>query len=214
MKLLIQEKDYHKIGVYCIENIKTKKKYIGSTTASFKNRWQTYKNGGWYNKKLNNSIGKYGIENFTFEIVKIVEKHNVRKMEEFFILKYNTINNGYNIKLQGTGGNGGANKGKKYPKPSREIVERRAIGISRSMKGKAKSKNHCRAISEAKKGCKPSHSLDVILWDTIEECTLNYSSATEAAKKIGCSIQQVCSLVKGKSKLLKGRFTHPHRKVE
>jgi hypothetical protein len=81
------------------------------------------------------------------------------------------------------------------------------------MKGKPKSKDHCRAISEAKKGCKPSHSLDVVLWDTVDGCTLNYNSATDAAKKIGCHLSQVCSLVNGKTKLLKRRYIIQNQKV-
>ena len=130
----------------------------------------------------------------------------MRGREEFYIKAYNTVKEGYNIKYNGMGGNGGANLGKKYPKPTRAVVEQRARKCSETRKGCVVSAEHCKAISIAKKGCKPSHSLKVILYDTVDCCEIKFNSATEAAKKLGCSIQQVCSLVKGNSLRLKRRF--------
>jgi len=212
MKLSIEHLNYNRIGVYCIENTITNKKYIGSTTNSFYKRWQAYKN--FYkqsiNKKFRNSIEKYGLDNFNFSIVEIVDEGQVRSREEYYIKLYNTVENGYNIKYRGVGGNGGANLGKIYPKPNRYIVEQRARKCSETRKGCTHSKDHCKAISKAKKGCKPSHSHKVVLYDVEDCCILSFDSATEAAKKIGCSIQQVCSLVKGNSLKLKRRFIRHH----
>ena len=208
MKLFIDHLDYTSIGVYCIENKINNKKYIGSTTNSFYKRWQAYKNSyiQGINRKFRNSIEKYGKDNFTFYIIETVEKSQVREREEYYIKLFNTVENGYNVRYEGTGGNGGANMGKKYPKPDRHIVEQRARKCSETRKGCKFSDDHCRAISTSKKGCKPSHSLNVVLYDTVDCCILRFDSATEAAKKLGCSIQQVCSLVKGNSLKLKRRF--------
>ena len=208
MRLSIDELNYNSVGVYCIENTINNKKYIGSTTNSFYKRWQSYKN--FYkqgiNKKFRSSIEKYGISNFNFFIVEVINDCTVRDREEYYIKLYNTVKGGYNIKYQGVGGNGGANLGKKYPKPSRCVVEQRARKCSETRKGCTLSSDHCKAISKAKKGCKPSHSLTVVLYDTLDCCTLKFNSATEAARELGCSIQQVCSLVKGISLKLKRRF--------
>jgi len=197
-------------GVYKITNIITEKVYIGSTTNSFYKRWQAYKNcyKNSINRKFLTAINKYGIENFKFSVIELVGDNSItRAREEHYIHMYNAVNNGYNIKYTGCGGNGGANKGKKYPTPSTEIVLRRAIGISAASRGKQKSKSHCEAISRAKKGCKPTHSLFVQIYDIYEDKILTFNSATDAAKKLGCSLDSVCSLVRGKTKVLLRRFS-------
>jgi hypothetical protein len=150
------------------------------------------------------------MQNFAFEVLEIINTNvkDCRKKEEFYIKKLNTIKNGYNIKLQATGGNGGANLGKKYPKPSKALIKRRGEGVSRAMKGIKKSPEHCLAMSKAKKGHKPTHSLKVELLDTITGNILYYNSATEASKALGCTIDPVCSLVKNKSKILLKRYTN------
>jgi group I intron endonuclease len=208
MELNISTNDYNCIGVYVIINTLNNKKYIGSTTKGFYKRWTAYKNAYKQNinKKLKNSIIKNGIENFSFSIVEKTLLDKVREREEFYIKDFNTIKNGYNIKYNGTGGNGGANKGKKYPSPSPEVVRKRAEKISLTKKGKAFSKEHCQAISNSKRGCKPSHSLIVSLVSIKTGRVLYFNSATEASKKLSCSIQQICSLIKGNSKLLKKEF--------
>lgn len=196
-------------GVYKITNIINKKVYIGSTTNSFYKRWQAYKNcyKNSVNKKFLTAINKYGIENFTFSVIELVSDNTTRSREEYYIHMYNAVKNGYNIKYTGCGGNGGANKGKKYPLPSKELITRRAISISATTRGKQKSKSHCEAISKAKKGCKPPHSIFIEIYDMHEDKVVTFNSATDAAKKLGCSIDSVCSLVRGKTKVLLKRFS-------
>ena len=213
MILNIDPINYNQTGIYKIINNINGKVYIGSTTNSFYKRWQAYKNlyKQGINKKFLNGIEKYGADNFIFSIIEVIDRcEDIRKKEEQYIVEYNSVVSGYNIKYTGNGGNGGANKGKQYPKPSSDVIERRAANISKSLKGRNKSPQHCLAISNSKKGCKPPHSFVFSLYDTVEKRTLSFSSATEAAKKLGCSIEQVCSLVKGKSKILKRRFIINH----
>ena len=209
MRIKIKKAHFSDIGVYSILNTKNNLQYIGSTTTSFYKRWVSYLNNykQKMNKKLSNAIDKYGIDSFVFNLIEITTKENAREREEFYIRTFNTVNCGYNIKYCCVGGNGGANRGKKYPKPSKEVVMQRGIGISKALKGKPKTYEHGRAISAAKKGCKPSHALVVTLFDTITNSELIFDSATAASKKLGCSIQQVCSLVNGTSKKLLKRYT-------
>lgn len=206
-------------GVYQIKNLLNNKIYIGSTfRKSGKGFWVRYNQytkskNTYYNKKLTNAFNKYGIENFVFEVLEVINTDikDCRKREEFYIQKINTIKSGYNIKLQGTGGNGGANLGKKYPKPSKALIRRRGEGVSKAMKGVKKSPEHCLAISKAKKGCKPSHRLKVELFDTQNNKFIYFNSATEASNTLKCSLQQVCSLVKGQSKMLLKRYKITHQ---
>ena len=212
----INENYRYNNGVYQIKNLLSNKVYIGSTFRKCgKGFWVRFNQYAkhkhtYYNKKLTNAFNKYGVQNFVFEVLEVINTsvNDCRKREEFYIQKFNTIKNGYNIKLQGTGGNGGANLGKKYPKPSKALVKRRGEGVSKAMKGVKKSPEHCLAISKAKKGCKPSHSLKIKLLDTVTGNILYYNSATEASKALGCTIDPICSLVKNKSKILLKRYTN------
>lgn len=208
MKIKIKREHFSEIGVYSIINTKNNLQYIGSTTTSFYKRWVSYLNNykQRVNKKLSNAIEKYGIDSFIFTLIEVTTKENAREREEFYIRTLNTVECGYNIKYCCVGGNGGANRGKKYPKPSADVVKRRGIGISKALKGKPKTYEHGRAISAAKKGCKPPHALVVVLYDTVTNSELTFSSASAASKKLGCSLQQVCSLVNGVSKKLMKRY--------
>lgn len=154
----INENQSKNNGVYAIENIINNKKYIGTTFRKdqngFKIRFKCYSkhSSTYYNKKLTSAIKKYGIHNFIFKIVEIVNTSIVdcRLKEEYYIALYDTVNVGYNIKVQGTGGNGGANKGKKYPKPTRETILRRANACSNSKKGIKFSEAHKLAIKQSR----------------------------------------------------------------
>lgn len=76
-------------GVYQIKNLSTGKVYIGSTTKSFSSRWKQWlynlrKQKG--NAYLQNAWNKYGEENFSFEILEIIEdKAKVLEREQYWI---------------------------------------------------------------------------------------------------------------------------------
>lgn len=93
--------DLTKIGIYSITNVVNGKKYVGSTTKSFKSRWKKHitnlKNGGHASHHLQNAWNKYGADSFVFKVEEIVDDvGNLLNLEKDYINKYDSFNNGYN----------------------------------------------------------------------------------------------------------------------
>jgi len=88
--------------IYRIFNKINGKSYIGQSVVSFNKR---YKGGDWlkytHNPILKNSVNKYGIDNFDFEIIEdnVKDIDELNKLEIKYAEKYNTYRpNGYNIR--------------------------------------------------------------------------------------------------------------------
>lgn len=133
--------------IYCLTS-PSGKKYIGQAVKLLKNgkkwgyisRWKDHirdSNTKNYCILLNNSIKKYGPENFKVELLKECPVNELNKFEQQYILEFNTLSpNGYNLT---NGGNFckqteetqilkrnsmlGKNKGKIYPKRPRKRLE-------------------------------------------------------------------------------------------
>lgn len=86
-----------KKDIYKITNLINGKCYIGQTTNS-KRRFLEHKAKGYGNEKnkvLYYAFDKYGIENFTFEVIESqIENYNER--EKYWIRYYDSFENGYN----------------------------------------------------------------------------------------------------------------------
>ena len=112
-----------KSGIYKIENTINKKHYIGQSE-DLENRIKEHK----YlmsklkenNKKLNNDIAKYGIDNFEIHIVEFCKVEELDEKEKKYIELYNSIENGYNTRI-------GGYDGRKYKKDNNKII--RSINI-------------------------------------------------------------------------------------
>ena len=101
-------------GIYKITNLINNKSYIGKTN-NFKRRESdhfrlaTTKGHKEYDKALYQAIRKYGKENFSFEIIEILEDYSISgEREKYWISFYDSYNNGYN---ESEGGDGGSQKG-------------------------------------------------------------------------------------------------------
>lgn len=92
--------------IYKIENLINGKVYIGQTIQNFKARKSDHiyelKNGRKRNIKLQTAWNKYGEANFKFSIIGHYPISELDKMEIYFISKYDSFKNGYNMT---TGGN-------------------------------------------------------------------------------------------------------------
>ena len=123
--------------IYLIKNLINKKKYIGQTIdfEKRKNRhvWEL-NNERHDNKYLERSWHKYGQENFKFKIIESdisLELLNIK--EKFYINKYNTFDNGYNLTKGGKG-----KRGFEVSKETKEKMREASKGFTMSEKQKEK----------------------------------------------------------------------------
>ena len=92
------------IGIYKITNKVNNNSYIGQSV-NIEKRWErhkiSYKNefDHNYNNHLYRAMRKYGLENFTFEIIEICNQEELNNKERYYIEKYDTFFNGYNLTL-------------------------------------------------------------------------------------------------------------------
>ena len=158
-------------GIYCYENKKNKKKYIGLAVNLY-NRIKIHENNfkkevfektyGGENKHLWDSVKKYGRENFKLYVLELCERDVLEEKETFYIkeLKSHVSENGYNVLWGGfsrlgvpiseenrkklseiNSGAGNFWYGKTLPQYIRDA-------ISKKNKGRPLSEEHKRKISE------------------------------------------------------------------
>lgn len=88
--------------IYKITNKVNGKSYIGQTRYTLEFRWRQH-----LHKKDNvyfhNAIKKYGAENFSLEVLEECDLDKLNSREIFYIAKYNTFENGYNLTIGGDG---------------------------------------------------------------------------------------------------------------
>jgi len=87
------------IGIYKITNLINGKNYIGQSIDIFR-RWKQEINGR-CNKELKEDFLKYGLENFTFDVLIECSREELNKNEKRLIEEYNSIEQGYNKKAGG-----------------------------------------------------------------------------------------------------------------
>ena len=86
--------------VYC-HTFPNGKRYIGITNTSTDKRWN---NGNGYKTqpKIARAITKYGWQNVVHEVLAVGLDHDkANEMEQYYIAKYDTLNNGYNATIGG-----------------------------------------------------------------------------------------------------------------
>ena len=81
--------------IYKITNKVNGKSYIGQTRYTIEFRWKQHQHKK-DNTYFHNAIHKYGIENFSIEILEKCDIEDLNSREIFYIAKYDTFVNGYN----------------------------------------------------------------------------------------------------------------------
>lgn len=106
---------FHTTGIYKIENLINHKCYIGQSV-KIEQRWKNHKitaknlNDKNYDNPLYRAIRKYGIENFSFEIIEECSVNELNNRQRYWIKHYDSFFNGYNLTM---GGDGSGSKEKK-----------------------------------------------------------------------------------------------------
>ena len=102
--------------IYCYTNKQNGKKYV-SQTNNIKRRYKQHKDDSFanysdarYNQAIHCAIRKYGLDNFDFEILEVLENktsEEVNERETYWIREKNSLApNGYNLKATGEANRG------------------------------------------------------------------------------------------------------------
>lgn len=97
--------------IYKITNLINGKVYIGQTTQEPQKRWIAHQSSSKRSgncKKLYRAMNKYGNENFSFEVLEVIEdsrdlQSKLNTSEINWILNFDSVVNGYNISKGGQG---------------------------------------------------------------------------------------------------------------
>lgn len=139
-------------NIYRILNTLNDKCYIGQTSGSIFHRFSQHKCPKTKDSiKLHNAFNKYGRDNFIIELLITSDTEaSSDDYEIFFIQKYDSINNGYNISTGGV--NGGTMRGRLHTEDSKKKMSEVKIGKPSNKKGKPISDNTKNKISLSKTG--------------------------------------------------------------
>ena len=92
-------------SIYKITNVFNDKVYVGQTWSTLAHRWGQHTSGKKVCIKLCRALDKYGKSNFKIELITIAHTQEVANhWETYFIKRYDSIKNGYNIREGGSRG--------------------------------------------------------------------------------------------------------------
>lgn len=144
--------------IYIVKSPGTPKVYIGQTWYTIKTRISTHKRnarkGTGKSYKLYNSMRKYGIDTFKIEALAICDtQEKADELEDFYILQYNSIDKGLNLKRGGAAG-GFSDEARAKMSASKMGTKNNRYGITgpdHPMYGKHHTDEAKKKISEASK---------------------------------------------------------------
>lgn len=144
------------IGIYMIRNLINDKKYIGQSV-DIERRFKEHKNRMFYTEYetcFYRALKKYGIENFSFEILEICKKEEMDEKEKEYIQKFKTYvkENGYNFTTGGKGYSG------EFTEEHKQKLAASKTGVKNPLYNKTPSKETLLKRSLALKGKKKPDS--------------------------------------------------------
>lgn len=186
--------------VYRLENIVTKKNYIGMTGDIPKKRW-----GKGYGGKMGDAI-----KQFPFDLCwkKYIEfqtpnKEQALELESELMKWYDSVENGYNSSEYGSGNYERTEEQKRKiseANTGKHFSEEHKKKISESKTGKHLSEEHKKRVSASMTGNHNSPTKLVLQYSKSGEFIAEYPSIKEAEKQTGCHQSQICECCKGKRK--------------
>ena len=101
VKRVLEGKD--PTGIYKVTNIQTQEIYIGKST-SVASRWINHIKAaegldGVADSQFQRALRKYGVDNFTWELLEETTKDKLTEREKYYIQFYDTTRYGYNMKV-------------------------------------------------------------------------------------------------------------------
>lgn len=136
------------------------KVYIGQTIKTLNTRFSQHINSVNNGSKqvIHKAINKYGIENILKEVICNCDRKYLNEFEKYYIWKYNTIENGYNVAL---GGN--SNSGFKHSEKTKSQMSFAHKGNRNAFYGKNHSNETKEKIRIARNKQKPTNIKEWII---------------------------------------------------
>lgn len=161
--------------IYKITNKINGKCYIGETKQyDYRKRWRKHKDYGGC-PILDSAFKKYGLKNFTFEILIICFDENRFSIEKEYIKRYNSVSpNGYNIKE-------GSDTGMSHTDKSKEKISESLKKYYKTEDSKSKAKVN---VESHRKAMAKAVGTKVAQYDLDGNFIAAYSSVAEAARQV------------------------------
>ena len=217
--------------IYLRTNKVNGKKYVGqSITKNFKKRqerWNDLKHK-YAGKAINRARAKYGIDSFSFEILKECEDEELDKWEIYYIKVLNTkAPFGYNLTDGGDTTRGYTHSEETKRKLSeshkgRKLSEETKIKIGKATKGRKHTEESKKKMSEARKGKKLSEESKIKISEKLtngkqskpvlqidkytNEIIAEFPSIAEAERQLGYCYSHISKCCLGKRKSCGGYF--------
>ena len=171
--------------VYRLENVVTKKNYIGMTSLEPKRRWCS----GYRGKKMKEAIDAFPLDLCWKKHVEFQtpNKEQALELESELMKYYDSVENGYNISAYDS-------HSCKHSEETRKKLSETHTGEKNPFYGKHLSEEHRKKIRENN----PSKS--VIQYSKEGDFLAEYSSTREAGRLTGCHPTNICACCKGKYK--------------
>lgn len=215
------------IGIIYKYTSPSNKVYIGQTIHEH-TRYMRHKRIEWDNK-FHRAIKKYGFEKFTYEVIFTIDNDDRKRikekldfMERYYIRKYDSLNNGYNLTEGGEGGSGKHTEEfkkmmsdkMKENNPAWNMTDEWRQHIADSQRGKKMSQEFCKKTSERMKSNNPMKNPEVAAkmalsknGKHLSEEHKNKISEAQKGKKVTVETKQKMSIAsKNRQRDSKGHF--------
>ncbi len=195
-------------SIYLITNLINQKVYVGVSSNPVK-RWNRHKSNAQrkQNHPLYNSINKHGLENFKFEIIlNNLTELQAYQNEKELIIKYDSINKGFNLSSGGIGGGTGIKRTESEKQRLSEIGKNKVFTseyrkkISEALTGKKHTEESKKKMSDAKKGKLPTNAQPILAINSHTKEQIWFKTLKELSSFLKIGKNTIKKFLTGKTK--------------